>query len=80
MDIDENDSGIRNMAIILKELGFSSEETERYMRLYISGKSSAAERLKMLGEKRSSTLNEIHLKEQQLMRMDYMKNEIRSEK
>ena len=46
------------------------------MRLLLQGKSTEKERLKMLGDKRDGTLDEIHFKEKQLSRLDYLRFEI----
>ena len=46
------------------------------MRLLLKGKFTEKERLKMLSEKRSGTLDEIHFKEKQLDRLDYLRFEI----
>ena len=49
---------------------------KKYMQLLLKGKSTEKERLKMLGEKRNGTLDEIHFKEKQLDRLDYLRFEI----
>ena len=46
------------------------------MFLLLQGKATEKERLKMLGDKRYSTLDEIHFKEKQLDRLDYLRFEI----
>ena len=46
------------------------------MRLLLQGKSTEEERMKMLNEKRNGTLDEIHWKERQLDRLDYLRFEI----
>ena len=64
----------------LHDMGFTSLEVETYMKLLLAGDSTKWERMKMLNEKRSQALDEIHLKEWQLERMDYLRNEIRNNK
>ena len=49
------------------------------MRLLLAGESTEKERMKMLNEKRSGTLEEIHFKERQLDRLDYLRFEIQKE-
>mgnify|MGYP000685953150 CR=1 FL=1 len=49
------------------------------MKLLLAGDSTNGT-MKMLNEKRSQALDEIHLKERQLERMDYLRNEIRNNK
>ena len=61
----------------LHDIGFSVEEVEAYMRLLLEGESTAAQRLHMLEKKRSAALEEIHFKERQLQRLDYLRHEIR---
>ena len=41
------------------------------------GKTTGAERLRMLEKKRAAALDEIHFKERQLQRLDYLRHEIR---
>ena len=61
----------------LHDIGFSVEKVEAYMRLLLEGEYTAAQRLSMLEKKRSAALEEIHFKERQLQRLDYLRHEIR---
>lgn len=61
----------------LHDIGFSSEEVELYMRLLLEGESTGTQRLRMLEAKRVAALDEIHFKERQLQRLDYLRHEIR---
>lgn len=47
------------------------------MRLLIKGVSTEAERMKMLETKRNGTLDEIHFKQRQLDRLDYLRFEMK---
>ena len=47
------------------------------MKLFLAGDSTQEERLRMLNKKRNGTLDEIHFKERQLDRLDYLRYEIR---
>ena len=49
------------------------------MKLLLQGASGEDERLKMLEAKRSETLEEIHFKERQLDRLDYLRFEMKSQ-
>lgn len=49
------------------------------MRMLLKGKFTEKERLKMLNDKRLGTLDEIHFKERQLDRLDYLRFEIQKE-
>ena len=61
----------------LHDIGFTNEEVEKYMRLLLDEKSTEEERMNMLNEKRRGTLDEIHFKERQLDRLDYLRFEIK---
>ena len=50
------------------------------MRLLAAGTSAETERIKILEEKRNGTLDEIHLKQQQLDRLDYLRFDIKRSK
>ena len=56
------------------------EEVERYMRLLLSGADTTRERLHMLERRRNAALDEIHLKEKQLQRLDYLRYQMRGQK
>ena len=47
------------------------------MKLLLVGESTQQERMRMLNEKRNGTLDEIHFKEKQLDRLDYLRFEIK---
>lgn len=66
-----------SMIMALHDMGFASKEVETYMRLLMKGDSTQGQRMKMLDKCRGEVLNEIHLKERQLERMDYLRCEIR---
>lgn len=73
-----DDSDIERLSTImtLHDVGFTNDEVEEYMKLLLQGKATEKERLKMLGDKRYLTLDEIHFKEKQLDRLDYLRFEI----
>lgn len=74
-----DDSDIERLSIImtLHDIGFTNKEIENYMRLLIKGVSTEAERIKMLEAKRNGTLDEIHFKQRQLDRLDYLRFEMK---
>ena len=74
---DDRDLERLGLIMALHDMGFSAEEVEAYMRLLLNGPSTQRERLAMLNRRRSQTLDEIHLKEKQLARMDYLRHELR---
>ena len=73
-----DDSDIERLSTImtLHDVGFTNDEIETYMQLLAQGKPSEKARLKMLTDKRYGTLDEIHFKEKQLDRLDYLRFEI----
>jgi DNA-binding transcriptional MerR regulator len=77
-----DDSDIERLSTImtLHDIGFTNEEIEKYMHLLLKGKATEQERMKMLNNKRDSTLDEIHFKEKQLDRLDYLRFEMKREK
>lgn len=70
-----DDSDIKRLSIVLtlREAGFTGREAERYMKLLARGEATEAERLKMINDRRGGTLDEIHRKEKQLDRLDYLR-------
>ena len=74
---DEEDIQRLSMIMTLHDLGFEKEEVETYMKLLLVGESTQQERMRMLNEKRNGTLDEIHFKEKQLDRLDYLRFEIK---
>lgn len=74
---DDADLDRLSTILTLHDIGFTAEETKTYMRLLLAGDHTAEQRLNMLEEKRSAALEEIHTKERQLQRLDYLRHEIR---
>lgn len=73
---DDTDLERLSTIMTLHDIGFSTEEVETYMRLLLETENSEAQRLRMLEQKRSRALDEIHFKEHQLQRLDYLRHEI----
>ena len=73
-----NDEDIRRLSTImtLHDAGFSNEEVETYMKLLLEGESTEEERLAIISRHRDSTLDEIHLRQAQLDRLDYLRYKI----
>ena len=74
---DDQDIERLSMIMTLHDIGFLNDEVEGYMRLLLEGESTKAQRLGMLNKRQSATLNEIHFREMQLDRMDYLRHKIR---
>lgn len=76
-----DDSDLERLSLImtLHDIGFTNTEIEKYMRLLLEGSSTEKERMKMLNDKRDGTLDEIHLKQRQLDRLDYLRFEMKAD-
>lgn len=77
---DDNDIERLSMIITLHDIGFTSEEIDRYMSLMMLDDTEKKECLIMLNKKRIDILNEVHLGEKKISRLDYLKYEISKEK
>ncbi len=73
-----DDSDIERLSTImtLHDIGFTNDEIRKYMELLCSGELTEKKRMSMLNEKRKGTLAEIHFRERQLDRLDYLRFEI----
>lgn len=60
----------------IHDIGFAPEEIANYMRLLLQGDSAQAERMRILKQRRGKMLDEIHLQERQLDRLDYLRHQI----
>ena len=74
---DDRDLERLSMIMTLHDIGFSNDEVECYMRLLLKGELTEDERMLMLNQKRKSALDEIHFKERQIERLDYLRYKIR---
>ena len=74
-----DDTDIERLSTImtLHDIGFTSQEVETYMRLLLEQEGSGRARLRMLDEKRRAALDDIHFREKQLERLDYLRHELR---
>lgn len=75
---DDQDIERLSMIMTLHDIGFNSNEVEHYMRLLLEDGNTEAQRLEMLNKKRSTALDEIHFKEMQLDRLDYLRHKIQA--
>lgn len=73
---DESDLQRLSTIMTLHDIGFTNDEIQQYMRLLLQGESTQKERMKMLNDKRNKALDEIHFKQRQLDRLDYLRYEI----
>lgn len=65
------------MIMALHDIGFQKKEVEEYMKFLLNEEQTKIERMKMLDDLRNKALDQIHLRERQLMRMDYLRKEIK---
>ena len=77
-----DDTDLERLSVImaLHDIGFGKDEIEAYMRLLLEGESTEDRRLEILNRKRGSTLDEIHFREAQLDRLDYLRQKIQKDR
>lgn len=76
---DDQDIDRLSMVMTLHDIGFANDEIAEYMRLLLQGERTKAERLRILKQRRDSTLDEIHFQEKRLERLDYLRYQMRKE-
>lgn len=64
----------------LHDVGFSNKEVENYMRLLLETDDSKKKIIELLNNRREKKLQQIHLQEKQLERIDYLKFKMRKSK
>lgn len=72
---DDRDLELLGILKSLFEIGFTPDEAEIYLRLLLRGKSTEAERCRLLRKKRESLLDELHVREKRLDRLDVLRFE-----
>ena len=77
---DDQDLERLSTIMAVHDMGFDAEEVEQYMRLLLSDADTTRERMRMLERRRYAALDEIHLKEKQLQRLDYLRYQMRGQK
>lgn len=77
---DDTDLERLSTIMTLHDVGFTAEEVETYMRLLLEREGSDGTRLRMLDQKRAAALDEIHFRERQLERLDYLRHELRKKR
>ena len=75
---DDEDIERLSMIMTLHDVGFENHEVENYMQLLLEGEVTKEQRMAMLNRRRKSALDEIHFREAQLDRLDYLRHSIRS--
>ncbi len=78
---DDTDLKYLSLLMTLHDIGFKKPETEAYMKLLLLGRADETnQRLTMLEQRRQELLKEIHFREHQLARLDYLRYSVRSSK
>lgn len=77
---DDRDLERLSTIMTLHDIGFTNDEVQQYMELLCADESTEEERMKMLNSKRSGMLDEIHFKEKQIDRLDYLRFEMQRNK
>ena len=70
---DDQDLERLSLIMALHDVGFDAREVEAYMRLLLEDRDTVYERAQMLNRRRDAALDEIHLKEKKLARLDYLR-------
>lgn len=74
-----DDQDLERLSIImaLHDVDFAKQEIENYMRVLLEEKNSEDKLLQILEQHRGKKLDEIHFREKQLERIDYLRHEMR---
>ena len=75
---DDTDLERLSMIMTLHDIWFEISEIETYMKLLLEQKDSSDRRLKILEEKRRNLLDDVHFREKQISKLDYLRYQIRS--
>lgn len=75
---DDEDLKRLSMIMALHDIGFKNSEIEKYMRLLLETDNSQQQIIDLLTDKRKSKLQQIHLQEKQLERIDYLRYKIKN--
>lgn len=75
---DDQDLERLGMIMTLHDIGFQNDEVEEYMRLLLEGENTEEQRMQMLNKRSGIALDEIHLREKQLDRVDYLRYKIQN--
>lgn len=74
---DDTDIERLGQIMTLHDIGLDNGEVGEYMRLEAQGEKTQAQRRKILDARRAVSLHEIHFREQQLDRIDYLRRKMR---
>lgn len=69
-----------SLLLTLLDVGFTAQEAKMFVRSALQEPDCPRLRLRLLEEKRAALLDDIHLREQKLQRLDYLRYEIQNAK
>ena len=75
----DQDMEALNLLILLHESGFGPKEAKAYLAASLQRNAAVADCLKILNRKRKQMLEEIHQRETQLDRLDYLRYELQKQ-
>ena len=76
---DDQDLERLSLIMALHDIGLSAPEVEAYMRLTLEESGTEQQRMNILNALRDRKLDEIHLKEKQVERLDYLRYRLRGQ-
>lgn len=76
---DTQDLERMSLMMALHDIGLSAPEVEAYMRLMLAESGTEQRRMNILNALRDRKLDEIHLKEKQVERLDYLRYKLRDQ-
>ncbi len=74
---DDQDLERLSLMMTLHDIGLSAPEVARYMRLTLAESGTVQQRMDMLNALRNRKLDEIHLTEKQMERLDFLRHRLR---
>lgn len=77
LQYDDSDLERIGQMLTLHGIGFGPEETLVYMEKSLAGRSTQAQRIQMLEQKRKKILDEVHFREHQIHKLDYILYQLR---
>lgn len=74
----EKDIERLSLIITLHDIGLTGQEVEQYMKLSEGGAATKQQRLAILNKRRVEVLDEIHVREAQLIRLDNLRRNVQA--
>ncbi|WP_301859421.1 MerR family transcriptional regulator [uncultured Megasphaera sp.] len=77
---DDGDIARLSMMLTLRDVGFDRDGVRQYMELFLAARNTAPERLQLLRALREQVVDDIHVRQKQLDRLDYLRYQIQQGK